>query len=286
MNNMIKGSLRGSIDMISRLAINQLACLCLVIAFSGNAFAGIADTKHNLAHWSPYAYRADATAPAFGDQHLMSKICKYCHTPHDASPAIPLWGHDLPTASFKKYSSTTLVIDNTGVVDDSEYRTLGLSGTTKLCLGCHDGLTALSAIKGGGRGQTMTVDDLGGQSSGYDNAGVIDISNKHPVSFRYNVTVRGLINDVKTSAYRLPDEPNNTISTNTRVINKWKQEDGRVECNICHDPHNNYATNDRDQLPFWVSGSVNDPVLGTYSSHDAVCRSCHVAAFGEYTQLW
>lgn len=270
--------------MISRLAINQLACICLVIAFSGNAFAGIADTKHNLAHWSAYAYRADATAPASGDEHLISKICKYCHTPHDASPAIPLWGHDLPTASFKKYSSTTLIIDDPLVVDTSQYRTLGLSGTTKLCLSCHDGLTALSAIKGKGRGQAMTVDDLGGQSSGYDNAGVIDISNKHPVSFLYDDTVVPLLNNVSKKGagiYALPDVTDNSTLDNPRVKAKWLQESKRVECNICHDPHNNYATNDRDQLPFWVSGAYN-----AYSSHDAVCATCHSTGFTEYTQLW
>ena len=270
--------------MISRLIISQLICLCIVHFFSGNAFAGIADTKHNLSHWSAYDYKADAATPHSSDEHLISKICKYCHTPHDASPAIPLWGHDLPSASFKKYSSPTLIIDDPLVAPTSQYRTLGLSGTTKLCLGCHDGLTALSAIQGAGRGQAMTVDDLGGQSSGYDNAGVIDISNKHPVSFLYDDTVRPLLNNAAkkgTGIYDLPDvTTNNTLNT-PRVRAKWEDESKRVECNICHDPHNNYATNNRDQLPFWVSGAYNN-----YSSHDAVCAACHATTFSEYTQLW
>lgn len=244
-----------------------ISLFLLIFGLLSYSLASVVDTRHNLAHWSPYEYRAT-------DE---SEVCKFCHTPHDASPQVPLWNHDLPTASFKKFSSATLRVDddNTWGYDDP------LAGATKLCLGCHDGLTSLGALRSEPVPLSMTVDTLAGSSSGYNNGGIIDISNKHPVSFVYSSTTENWLNTNKGADYGLPDNTDNNTITNTYVKDKWDQEGKRIECTICHDPHENRATNNRGQLPFWVS-----PAMGGYSSHDAVCISCHDPTFSEYTQIW
>jgi len=36
------------------------------------------------------------------------EICVFCHTPHGASPAVPLWNHDLSALTYTAYDSPTM----------------------------------------------------------------------------------------------------------------------------------------------------------------------------------
>ena len=61
----------------------------LLLAFSGQVSAGIADTKHNL-----------GSGPGPGGRNQVSdtaEICVFCHTPHgaDTSAPAPLWNKRL-----------------------------------------------------------------------------------------------------------------------------------------------------------------------------------------------
>ncbi|MFQ6108814.1 MAG: cytochrome C, partial [Candidatus Aminicenantales bacterium] len=68
------------------------------------------------------------------------EICIVCHTPHNADTSVsaaPLWNHDVTTATYTLYSSSTL---------DA---TLGQPGDiSKLCLSCHDGTVAIDSFGG------------------------------------------------------------------------------------------------------------------------------------------
>jgi hypothetical protein len=186
--------------------------------------------------------------------------------------------------TFKKYSSSSLRI--LGVAQGSSgYQSSGVgvvTGATKLCLGCHDGLTALGAITTGAGDITieMETETLFGFSSGYEDAGTVNIQNKHPVSFKYDATV--LVN-LTGVGYGLPGDNEHGTSKNMKVKEMVRRAGGRVECTICHDPHENKATNNREFLPFWVSGSYDDGTFGPVSSYMGVCVSCHSQSFGEYT---
>lgn len=259
----------------------QFSILSIISLTAYSAAASVVNTKHNLAHWSPYAYRATTE----------SRVCIFCHTPHNAKPDGALWSHKLSAATtFKKYSSGTLEILK-GAQAASGYATGVVTGATKLCLGCHDGLTALGAITTG-KGDitiTMDIDTLGGSSSGYnEDANTVNIQNKHPVSFKYDAAgaVRDAINaGSKGAKYGLPAGEDNGTSINAEVAKMVAAAGGRIECTICHDPHENNATNDRDLLPFWISGSddVTGTPFGDLSSYEGVCISCHRQDFGEYT---
>ena len=154
-------------------------------------------------------------------------------------------------------------------------------GSSKLCMGCHDGVTALGALVK----ETIAI-------SPSDYLTATDLRNKHPVSFEYKSGGSDLLGALEASPkagnYGLPDVggagANDTI-INPFVAEKWRREGQRVECTICHDPHED-RDGDDVSLPFWVSSTVS----GGGDAHDSVCKACHSLLaeyqfFDEYSSL-
>lgn len=158
------------------------------------------------------------------------EICLACHTPHNANGALgaPLWNHQSTTASFTTYTSSTI------------QATMGQpSGTSKLCLSCHDGTVALDNYGGRTTG-TNFITSANGDSLG------LNLSNDHPVSFTYNaalVTADGGLAD-PTVAPVLP-----------------LLFGGQVECASCHDVHKG-------------PGSAGK-LLVMSNAASALCKTCH-----------
>ncbi len=141
------------------------------------------------------------------------EICIVCHTPHKADNSVtdaPLWNHEVTTATFTPYSSSTL--DATVGQPD---------GVSKLCLSCHDG--------------TVAIDNFGGKTNGTefvqgDDLIGTDLSNDHPVSFTYDAalaTADGGLYDPTTTNSGL----GGTIDEDMLISHK-------LECASCHDVHN------------------------------------------------
>lgn len=197
-------------------------------------------------------------APAGGE----SQICKFCHTPHGASAAGPLWNRQDPLGrngdgTFPLYGSSSIVIDDAGAVGSSGYG-VGTypNGASRLCMSCHDGVTAVGEVI-----SEATLANLTMSASG-----TIDLSTSHPISFVYDATVAGLINAVKndggSNTYQLPG---------TAGI---LDAQARMQCTACHDPH--IDTNDGTYtLPMWrnYTGVENTDYEGT-------CSECHVGGSG------
>lgn len=240
-----------------------IALAALLIMHASVGLAGVADTKHNLSSWGPSATYKSATE---------TEVCKFCHTPHGSIVGTPLWNHENTVTTFSRFSSSTLVVgaDNTYKYKDD------IAGSSKLCMGCHDGVTALGALS------LVTIGDI--SPSNYLITAT-DLRNKHPVSFEYKSGAGTLLNALegspKVGTYGLPDvdgAPANNTIINPFVAEKWRREGYRVECTICHDPHENRATDNILSLPFWVSSSI-----GSEDSHDSVCKACHSVAFQGYS---
>src|SRR4051794_31953197 len=105
--------------------MNKLNFIAGIILLSIPVVSGaqsIVNTKHNLSVSGPGTIKA-ATE---------TEICKFCHTPHNATPAKPLWNRSTPGTLYTPYTSSTL--DATVGQPD---------GTSILCLSCHDGTIAL-----------------------------------------------------------------------------------------------------------------------------------------------
>src|SRR5262249_52548917 len=102
----------------------------------------------------------------------MTEICIFCHTPHNANPAAPLWNQTLSSATYTPYTSSTMVA------------TAGLpTGSSKLCMSCHDGTVALGNLLNAGTGaagQIAMSGTAGGKMTGTSLLST-NMINDHPI---------------------------------------------------------------------------------------------------------
>ena len=215
--------------------------------------------KHNFSFGNLSAnYRAEnvETNPLYP---LSSQICVFCHTPHRSSSEGPLWNRKATTVSFfKHFSSPSLAIDDSSVRDFSEYGQP--NGSTRLCLSCHDGVTALGAVfttpMADANVAISFVDIKGGRSGTNVALAYQTFSSHHPVSFKYNATVRSILTSPPYSrAYHY-------LPPATGGARLDKQE--RVQCTTCHDPHQDQSDSPNPMTPLWSGKNYLE-----------ICNSCH-----------
>lgn len=167
--------------------------------------------------------------------NFSGEICQPCHTPHDANLDVegaPLWNRQTTTATFDLYSSPTF--DGSATIGQP-------SGTSKLCMSCHDGTVALDNYGGFTGGNNFAFLQVG-----------TDLRNDHPVSFTYDSTL--------ASADPELYDPTTQSSGLGSTIHVDLLHEGRLECSSCHDVHNS-------------SGS--DYLLVKSNEGSALCLTCH-----------
>ena len=222
----------------------------MVAAFASSGKAMIDGTPHDL------------TAVAGGE------VCHYCHTPHGAIANTPLWSHKLSNAVYKIYQSTSLVA-NVGQP----------TGSSKLCLSCHDGTVAIANMGAGGVGGTYI-------SPGEKNLGT-DLSDDHPISFVYTSAI---------PTQNIQIRPVSTLPPQLKL-----DRTGEVQCTTCHNAHDNQygkfltMQNVRSQMCIachdmsgWQTASHQSSSASTAASNDQYlqksqyltvadngCNSCH-----------
>jgi len=162
----------------------------------------IVNSKHNL------------STSGTGDIHSATEgdVCIFCHAPHATTGQIPLWNHRLPATTYTPYSSSTL------------RATVGQpTGSSRLCLSCHDGTVALGMVANRRAAIPMQNGSLT-MPAGSSRFGT-DLSGHHPVSFTYDsalATAQGELRDPTTLQQRVRLD-----------------KDRQLQCTACHDPHNN-----------------------------------------------
>jgi hypothetical protein len=211
----------------------------LLVAFGllgGQAFAGtIVGTAH------------DFSASGFSG----GEICVVCHTPHNADTTVseaPLWNHEVTSQTFAMYSSPTL-----DAAQDAQP-----TGSSKLCLSCHDGATAVDAFGGNvGGAWFMTGPAAVGAND--------DLTDDHPISITYDsalaTTDPGLFDPTAKSV---------TIGaggdkTRTGLVSDLMTPAAKVQCSSCHDVHNNFV----------VPGTNGEPFLLVTKAGSQICLTCH-----------
>ncbi|RMF86812.1 MAG: hypothetical protein D6739_02605 [Nitrospirae bacterium] len=155
-------------------------------------------TKHNLSMSGPGQIKATS----------LDRICIFCHTPHRASSTVLLWNRADPTTTYIPYSSSTAP------------QAVGQpTGSSRLCLSCHDGTIALGALGSMATEVQMTQRflDTGPAALG------TDLSDDHPISFVYDTALSNANPEYKDPSLLL--EPI-TLDAN-----------GELQCSTCHDPH-------------------------------------------------
>lgn len=166
-----------------------------------------------------------------GTPHDLSAVtggasCSFCHTPHGAMPGTPLWSHALSTAVYRIYESSSL-----------EAKVGQPTGSSKLCLSCHDGTVALTETVTGGTGGAYIP--AGGANLG------TDLSDDHPISFVYSSGLSAEDSQIR-SPIGLPEPLKLDRS-------------GELQCTTCHDAHNNQYGN----------------FLVMSNARSQMCVSCH-----------
>ena len=217
-----------------------------------------------------------------------ANACIYCHAPHNALSAVPLWNQTLSTKQYNLYSNPTV--------------TTSVSKASMLCLSCHDGSVAV--------GQTISMGTL--QVSGTVNSiGGSQLATSHPFSIQPQIEDSPTLVATLAASHTTSDPAVSLIDKN-------------VECGTCHDVHNQYhdpkfpeflvRTNHKSQLCLAchttairnVGGSENPLDLWSTSIHatsanevslranlagsytqvaDVGCSSCHVSHNGLTTGL-
>jgi len=193
-----------------------------------------------------------------------SQVCEFCHTPHSANtnstiPGAPLWNRAETTQTFALYGSPTM---NVAVSQPG--------GITRLCMSCHDGVSATAVVHGN---VVNTKHDLV-KPPGHpepDTSSVpncerchtdfytgkrrtlvlgTDLSNDHPVSMPYPTAAQD-------PAFKTPADAargwGGTSQNDVKLYGGW------VECGSCHNVHN------PDTKPF----------LRKTNAGSRLCLTCH-----------
>lgn len=244
------------------LPIRGVLSALLLPPLGAAADESVVNSKHDLSTAGPGPVRALTE----------SQVCIFCHTPHNASPAAPLWNRSNPQTHYRVYDSSTTDarIDQPG-------------GASKLCLSCHDGSIALGMVLSRDTPIPLSHSFIPPQGDLTN-----DLSDDHPVGLRFD---RQLAN--RDPQLRSPDLVDHRIKLGAR---------GELECTACHDPHNN-ALGDFLRLPTragvlcntchdmtgWrLSAHANSPKpvplqvtggepLPYHSMADNACSVCHVS---------
>ena len=217
----------------------------------------VTQTKHNLSVTGPGTIRATTE----------QEVCVFCHTPHNASPKVPLWNHaPSAAASYTLYDSLTL----DAAVGQPD-------GASKLCLGCHDGTVAVGLT--GSRGEIEMIGTGGGGiiPPGPSNL-TTDLSDDHPISFTPD--------PVRDPETRLPPSGDPV----------HLDENGKVQCTSCHNPHTianpMFLVEDSSRGKLCVTchvktgwvGSAHEASADFYPTDQAVstvadvsCNGCHTS---------
>lgn len=213
----------------STLAAGGASLICALL--SGTVSAGtIIGSAHDFSNrgWSP------------DDQ-----ICVACHTPHNADISVtdaPLWNHEVTTKVFDLYDSPTF--DGSATITQP-------TGSSVLCLSCHDG--------------TVAIDSFGGTSGsvfmqGKNAIGADELTNDHPISFTYDAALAET-----DGALWDPESTEVTVGsgdkTKTGLISEVMLANNQLQCSSCHDVHNNFV--------------ADDPLLMVTKTESSICITCH-----------
>jgi Doubled CXXCH motif (Paired_CXXCH_1) len=182
----------------------------------------------------------DFTTSTKAAYNSTGELCIVCHAPHGTDPtAVPLWNHHTTELTFITY---------TGYKFDGISSITQPDGASKLCLSCHDGISAMNQFGGRLQGPSGTPQTIGNHAGNFGT----DLSTEHPVSFVYNTalaTLDGGLKDPQTATTSL----GGTIATDMLDIN------GKVQCPSCHEVH--------DQT-IYRFGKISN-------AGSALCLTCH-----------
>ncbi len=261
-------------------------------------------TVHNLSSTLPKKVVGENEILATLDRHWYSvdvdQVCIFCHTPHHAEPAKPLWNKVNPTQTFNMYtSSSTLSSAAKGATAPGP--------ESLLCLSCHDGRTAINVIHNGDVGIDAQPADGGRKVINIEGWGYYNAENPNNQALAMELPVFGsayranlgrtstegdgrfagsnLMNDHPISfSYAAAQsekgvaELNPIESAKSAGLRFFGPNRDRMECSTCHDPHVDSGLG-YDGLPTGsptgTGNSALRPFLVRENTGSSMCLACH-----------
>lgn len=197
----------------------------------------------------------------FGNAQGTVDVCVMCHVPHRAPKSPLLWNHVFSANNYS-WSDWTQTTGGTNLPTNIKE----WSGSSKMCLSCHDGSVAIDALY-------YTPPDLFpyGKSGFPIGHGVIgaggNMKGHHPIAMPYPYNgVKNTYNGITTGDDALKS---GWVANPTRVKIYTDPNGGAnnrgIECSSCHDVH----TGSRD-YPGGRQNNLRDTLAGSQ-----LCLDCH-----------
>ena len=198
-------------------------------------------------------------------------LCVFCHTPHNGNPARSMWNRELPGITYQLYTSSTLKADLKQP-----------TGSSRLCLSCHDGFVAMGNLRVPPQGDALTLGSMTGP-----NVLGTDLSDDHPVSFVYDgalaVKHRGIVDPgvlPKTLPLDRKKELQCTTCHNAHESKRPKflrmDNPFGAMCLACHQPPGWTLSSHAISPATWKGAGVNPwPADSATTVAANACRNCH-----------
>lgn len=238
---------------MKRRILMTLAAVAVVGAASyASAATGIKGTPHDLSFTTPGASQTD-------------QVCVFCHTPHNAVQAVPLWNRNASTnlaGSFKLYTSS-----QTFNMKPSPSRNGFTSDSISLfCMSCHDGSPLGGSMIGAepaGVSNNALIPNFGASPTAATGIGAkttnfgTDLTKSHPVNFVYDSTKdSGIVANATL------------LAKNRFPLFKALGVANNLECASCHAVHGEKnALNPANNYPKFLRSTM---------AGSALCLACHI----------
>ena len=240
----------------------NIGAVLLTAACGAHAQTDIAKTVHNLTPEGPGAMK----------ESVKTGLCVFCHTPHNATPAASMWNKDLPGVTYQLYSSSTLR-------GDLKQPT----GSSRLCLSCHDGFVAMGNLRVPAAEKTLTLGPMTGS-----NVLGTDLSDDHPISFVYDGALAakhaGIVDPASLPPRTLPLDSQKQLQCTTchNAHESRRPKFLRVDnpygamCVMCHQPPGWSLSLHAISPATWNGTGVNPwPGSTARTVAENACRNCH-----------
>ena len=298
-----------SLQLLLVLLLLGLTAVLVYAVPDSSTVTDVRYTVHNLSNTDNInlGITRDGRNFAASSSGQADQVCIFCHTPHNASPAIPLWNKVYAAgveSTYRLYtSSATLTAAAKGA-------SITANSVSLLCLSCHDGKTAINVLHNSsyrdstdvngdavlnidgtltGPGAFALGDMWSGSFTNFQPANLgavrsadgsipslaaatsgINLTDDHPIGFLYATAVG-------QDAGGLLASP----AAGIRLFN------GRVECSSCHNPHVYYGSGlnggtrvnyDTDiATTIWADATQKSkkPFLNISNNGSNLCKGCH-----------
>jgi hypothetical protein len=225
-------------------------------------------------------------AAGYADDSL-GRTCVFCHTPHNARTTdqlVPLWNHeDNKVKNMQPYTWVAPTNKGINIVADP------LIGPSRLCMACHDGVTAVDSHGSAASSPAGTTKMTASYTDGLNTLAkryITDLTVTHPIGFQYkeaadarNVLENGLAEIVTADHGFIADSVKiNPATWNTQSrtgITETKKTiantlyAGFMTCATCHDVHNSV-----NAVP--DEGHNYNYFLYAQEEGSKICLSCHI----------